>query len=88
MRPNLAAMSYMLNENARCSVQTVFPGEFAEYKKELDACRKEHDVPTQITPIFEKSLSGNGVWGFESSHGHKFGGENGNMAKFGGAGVG
>ena len=88
MRPTLAAMSYMLNENGRCSVQSVFPRQFAEYQKELNHCHKDQDVPTPITPIFENSLSGNGVFGFGSGHGHTFGGENWNTAKFGGAGNG
>merc|ERR1712179_652171 len=88
MRPTLAAMSYMLNENGKCSVQSVFPGQFAEYQKELNHCHKDQDVPTPITPIFENSLPGNGVFGFGSGHGHKFGGENWNTAKFGGAGNG
>ena len=68
MRPNLAAMSYMtgrnmINKNAQCTVQTVFRGQYPEYKKELEACVKEEVVPTPITPIFEKAVYGDGASG-------------------------
>ena len=67
MTPNLAAMSYMTTRNMRnpkhqCSVQTKFPREFPEYTKELQACVKEEFVPTIITPIFQKAVSGNGIF--------------------------
>merc|ERR1719295_1964683 len=80
MKPNLAAMSYMVKETNRCSVQSQFPGQITEYQKELNACAKDKSVPTSLTPIFEKAMQENQAFGsfdaFGSGYGmgHKFGG--------------
>ena len=60
MKPNLSAMSWMVNETASCSVKSVFPGQVAEYNKEIEACAQEENVPTSLTPILEKMMAGNG----------------------------
>jgi len=79
MKPNLSAMSWMVNETASCSVKTVFPGQVAEYNKEIEACAQEENVPTSLTPILEKMMAGNEGYGLESEGGmgHKFGGGSG-----------
>merc|ERR1712131_91581 len=92
MRPNFAAMSYMttrnmINPNAQCSVQAKFPREFPEYNKELQPCVKEEFVPTHITPIFQKSVSGNGVFELGVGGGMVHGGRM-NSEMSGGAGYG
>merc|ERR1712240_244390 len=83
MKPNLAAMSYMVKETSRCSVQRQFPGQVSEYQKELNACAKDKSVPTSLTPIFEKAMQENQAFGsFDAigsgyGMGHKFGGVSG-----------
>merc|ERR1719192_307179 len=69
MKPNLSAMSWMVNETASCSVKSVFPGQVAEYNKEIEACAQEENVPTSLTPILEKMVTGNGGYGLESEDG-------------------
>ena len=85
MKPNLSAMSWMVNETASCSVKTAFPGQVAEYNKEIEACAQEENVPTSLTPILEKMMAGNGGFGLESEGemGHKFGGASGIESGYG-----
>merc|ERR1712060_870295 len=73
--------------NAQCSVQAKFPREFPEYNKELQACVKEEFVPTQITPIFQKAVSGNGIFELGLGGGMVHGGRM-NSEVSGGAGYG
>merc|ERR1719228_2711760 len=85
-------MSYMttrnmIKANAQCSVQAKFPREFPEYNKELQACVKEEFVPTHITPIFQKAVSGNGVFELGLGGGMVHGGRM-NSEVSGGAGYG
>merc|ERR1712136_646440 len=69
MKPNLAAMSYMVKETNRCSVQSQFPGQVSEYQKELNACAKDKSVTTSLTPIFDKAMQENQFYGLEGVHG-------------------
>merc|ERR1712227_711358 len=50
-------MSWMVNETASCSVKSVFPGQVAEYHKQIEACPQEEDVPTCLTPNLEKMMT-------------------------------
>merc|ERR1712055_229950 len=63
MKPTLAAMSYMMNETNRCSVQGQFPGQLTEFQKELNACAKDKSVPTSLSPIFEKAMQEHQAFG-------------------------
>jgi len=76
MKPNLSAMSWMVSETASCSVKSVFPGQVAEYNKEIEACAQEENVPTSLTPILEKMMAGYGLES-EGGMGHEFGGVSG-----------
>ena len=69
MKPTLAAMSYMMNETNRCSVQGQFPGQLTEFQKELNACAKDRSVPTSLSPIFEKAMQENQAFGLGRVHG-------------------
>merc|ERR1712212_889716 len=69
MKPTLAAMSYMMKETNRCSVQGQFPGQLTEFQKELNACAKDRSVPTSLSPIFEKAMQENQAFGHGRLHG-------------------
>merc|ERR1719347_1984093 len=69
MKPTLAAMSYMMNETNRCSVQGQFPGQLTEFQKELNACAKDKSVSTSLSLIFEKAMQENQAFGLGRLHG-------------------